>query len=125
MPLITISRDSSGNLVFDPAVVTLDPTGDFVSWANLDPLDEHQPTLQGKPKNYWLDDPLPRFVEGQPAATSPTVALTPLGATVSYPACPEGLGAVCIPYVDGLNPDAATGTLRVAIVTPNAQGGTQ
>jgi hypothetical protein len=125
MPLITISRDSSGKLVFDPPVVTLDPAADFVSWANLDPDGEHQPTRQGKPKDYWLDDPLPRFVEGQPAATSPAVALTPLSPDVTWPPCEGVLGTVCISYVDGLDPDAASGTIKVAVVAANTQGGTQ
>jgi hypothetical protein len=31
MPVITILRDASGKLAFDPPQVTLDPTGDFVS----------------------------------------------------------------------------------------------
>lgn len=125
MPLIAISRDSSGKLVFDPPSVTLDATGDFVSWANFDPRGPHQPTLQGQAKDYWLNDPLPPFVEGQPAATSPTVALTPLSGQEGYPACPGVLGAVCVTYVDGLDPDAGSGTIRIPLGTPNTQGGTQ
>jgi plastocyanin len=126
MPIITISRDATGRLVFDPAEVTLDPTGDFVSWSNQDPVDAHQPTLQGEAADYWLDDPLPRFVAGQPAATSPAVTLTPISGTPAYPACPGVLGAVCITYVDGLHPNAGSGTLRVPIVKiDTSQGGTQ
>ncbi len=125
MPVITISRDSSGKLVFDPSVVTLDPTGDFVSWANHDPRQAHQPTRQGKAKDYWLSDPLPPFVKGHPAATSPAVALTPLSTEVTYPPCPGVLGVVCITFVDGLHPDDATGTIRVAVTAANTQGGTQ
>ena len=102
MPVITILRDASGNLVFDPPTVTLDPLGDFVSWANRDDQTEHQPTMQGKPKDYWLDDPIPRYEEGQPPATSPPVTLTPMPPNVAS-----------ITYVDGLNPDAATGTITV------------
>lgn len=125
MPLITICRDSSGKLVFDPSDVTLDPKGDFVSFANHDPREAHHPTRQGKAKDYWLDDPLPPFVEGQPAATSPVVALTPLSTEVTYPPCPGVLDTVCITFVDGLHPDDASGTIRVAVTPGNTQGGTQ
>ena len=46
MPMVNITRDRDGKLAFDPPEVTLDPTGDWVSWANLDEDDEHQPTLR-------------------------------------------------------------------------------
>jgi hypothetical protein len=115
MAVITIRRDDSGNLVFDPNEVTLDPTGDFVTWANADDKAPHQPTMQGKAKDYWLDDPLPPYVEGQPMATSPAVALTPLPAGVAYLSCGDNL--VCVTYVDGLDPDAATGTIAIPVGT--------
>lgn len=111
MPIVNITRDELGNLAFDPPSVTLDPTGDWVSWANLDERDEHQPTRQGKPADYWLSEPLPRFEKGQPAATSPPVTLTP--AASSDP----------IPYVDALHPDDAVGTIEIAPDT--TQGGTE
>jgi hypothetical protein len=97
MATINIKRDENGNLAFDPPTVKFG-AGDFAVWANLDPQADHQPTLQGKPANYWMDYPLPKFVEGQPAATSPAINLT-------------GTASTPITYVDGLNPTAATGTI--------------
>jgi len=94
MALINIKRTETG-VIFDPSPANLDATSDFAVWANLDPDEEHQPTLQGKDVNWWMDDPLPRFVDGQPAATSPAINLTtkknPDGTPILDP----------ITYVDG------------------------
>jgi hypothetical protein len=96
MALINIRR-SGGQVVYDPPTVKL-ATNDFVVWANQDPEAAHQPTLQGKPKDYWMNDQLPKFVSGQPAATSPAINLT-------------GTAGTTITYVDGLDPNAGTGTI--------------
>ena len=101
MALISIRRDESGNVYYDPPAVTLG-AGDFVVWANKDPQAAHQPTLEGKPADWWMTDPLPCFVDGQPAATSPAINLVgakPTGATITY--------------VDGLDPSEASGTIKI------------
>jgi hypothetical protein len=95
MATITIRRDSSGAVTFDPPSIKLG-AADFVIWANEDPQAEHQPTKQGKAANYWMDSPLPKFEAGQPAATSPTINLA---------------GPAAITYEDGLDPAAGTGTI--------------
>ena len=97
--MATISISSKdGKVVFDPPEITLDATtDDWVTWANLDEHGEHQPTLSGKPADYWLNDPLPPFVQGQPAATSPPIILK---------------GTTSITYVDGLHPDDGSGTIH-------------
>ena len=75
MALINIKR--TGDVVkFEPNPADLDSTSDFAVWANLDPDAEHQPSLPGKPANWWMDNPLPRFVAGEEPATSPPVNLT-------------------------------------------------
>ena len=89
MALINIRRNDAGVVSFDPSPANLDSTSDFAVWANLDPQAEHQPTLKGKAANWWMDDPLPRAVAGQPAATSPPVSLT---------------GTTPLTYCDGLDP---------------------
>ena len=95
MALINIIRD--GDVVrFDPSPADLDSTSDFAVWANLDPKAEHQPTLKGQAKDWWMTDPLPRAVAGQPAATSPPVSLT---------------GTAPLTYVDGLD-TSIEGTLN-------------
>jgi hypothetical protein len=88
MALINIRRTSAG-VIFDPSPAELDSKTDFAVWANLDPDAEHQPSLPGKAKDWWMDDPLPRFVDGQAPATSPPVNLT---------------GTAPLTYVDGLDP---------------------
>src|SRR5262245_9379100 len=89
MALINIVRD--GNVVrFDPSPADLDSKSDFAVWANQDPMAEHQPTLKGKPADWWMNDPLPPAVAGQPAATSPSISLT---GTVGTP----------LTYCDGLD----------------------
>ena len=87
MALINIRRTAAG-VIFDPSPASLDSKSDFAVWANLDPDAEHQPSLPGKPKDWWMDDPLPRFVAGQPPATSPSINLT---------------GTTPLTYVDGLD----------------------
>ena len=88
MALINIIRD--GSVVrFDPSPANLDSKSDFAVWANQDPVAEHQPTLKGKPEDWWMASPLPRAVAGQPAATSPPVSLT---------------GTSPLTYCDGLDP---------------------
>lgn len=84
MALINIRRTAAG-VVFDPPTADLDSTSDFAVWANLDPDAEHQPTALGQPPNWWMDNALPRFVEGQPAATSPAINLNgAAGTTLQY-----------------------------------------
>ena len=92
MATISITR-KDGRVVYDPDEITIATTGDFVIWANLDPDADHQPTLQGEAADYWMDDPLPRAVEGQPAACSPVLNLA-------------GTAGQPITYVDGLDPEA-------------------
>lgn len=76
MALIYIKRTDAG-VIFDPSPANLDATSDFAVWANLDPDAEHQPSLPGKAADWWMDNSLPRFVDGQPAATSPSINLNP------------------------------------------------
>jgi hypothetical protein len=87
MALINIRRNG-GVVTFDPSPANLDSVSDFAVWANLDPEAEHQPSLPGKPKDLWMDNSLPRFVAGQPAATSPAINLN---------------GTAPLTYVDGLD----------------------
>jgi plastocyanin len=94
--LINIRRNA-GQVVYDPPTVKL-AANDFVVWANQDPEAAHQPTLQGKPADYWMTDSLPKFVAGQPAATSPAISLT-------------GTAGTEITYVDGLDPNAGSGKI--------------
>ena len=96
MALINIRR-SGGKVVYDPPTVKLG-ANDFVVWANQDPEAAHQPTLQGKPANWWMADQLPKFVDGQPAASSPAINLA-------------GAAGSSITYVDGLDPNAGSGTI--------------
>src|SRR5687767_13674061 len=99
MALISIRRDAvTGQVVFDPSSVTLGTVGDFAVWANYDPQASHQPTLQGKPADWWMNDSLPPFVEGQPAATSPAINLS-------------GTAGTSITYVDGLDLAVLLGTI--------------
>jgi len=96
MALINIIRD--GDVVrFDPEPASLDSASDFAVWANLDPVDPHQPTLKGQAKDWWMNDPLPPAVAGQPAATSPPVSLT---------------GPNQVTYVDGLQKTDAQGHIN-------------
>jgi plastocyanin len=97
MATINIRRDGTGKVVYDPPTVKLGK-GDFVVWANQDPAAAHQPTLQGKPADYWMTDSLPGFVAGQPAATSPAINLA-------------GAAGTSITYVDGLDPNGGSGTI--------------
>ena len=88
MALINIVRE--GDVVrFDPSPASLDSKSDFAVWANLDPNARHQPTLKGKAADWWMSNPLPPFVAGQPAATSPAINLN---------------GTAPLTYVDGLAP---------------------
>ena len=96
MALINIRR-SGGQVVYDPPTVKLG-ANDFVVWANQDPEAAHQPTLQGKPASYWMTESLPKFETGHPAATSPAINLT-------------GKAGTTITYVDGLDPNAGSGTI--------------
>jgi hypothetical protein len=98
MALISIRRDpATGQVVFDPPTLQLG-VNDFAVWANYDPQAAHQPTKQGQAADYWLDNSLPPFVDGQPAATSPALNLT-------------GTAATPITYVDGLDSAVAPGTI--------------
>jgi len=97
MALINIRR-SGGKVVYDPPTVKLGK-GDFVVWANQDPEAAHQPTLQGKPADYWMTDRLPSFVAGGVAAASPAIILA-------------GAAGSSITYVDGLDPNAGSGTIQ-------------
>ena len=97
MATINIRRQG-GNVVYDPPTITLGK-GDFVVWANQDPQAAHQPTLQGKAADYWMNDKLPSFVAGQVAATSPAISLS-------------GTAGTSITYVDGLDPGAGSGTIK-------------
>ena len=99
MALINIRRDGTGKVIYDPPTVKLAKAGDFVVWANQDPKSPHQPTLQGKPPDYWMSRSLPPFVAGQPAASSPAINLA---------------GPNAITYVDGLDPDAGSGSIVFA-----------
>ena len=96
MALINIKRNA-GQVVYDPPTVKL-ATNDFVVWANQDPEAAHQPTLQGRAADFWMRNSLPKFVAGQPAATSPAINLT-------------GTAGSSITYVDGLDPNAGSGTI--------------
>ncbi len=96
MATVSIRREG-GKVVYDPSPIRLG-TNDFVIWANYDPLQPHQPTLKGQPRTYWMDNSLPKFVEGQPAATSPAINLA-------------GAAGSSITYVDGLDPDAGSGQI--------------
>ena len=87
MALIFIRRNGAV-VTFDPSPADLDSISDFAVWANLDPDAEHQPSLPGKAIDWWMDDPLPPYVAGQPAATSPAINLN---------------GTVPLTYVDGLD----------------------
>lgn len=89
MATINIKR-KDGNVVYEPSEITIATAGDFVIWANLDDEADHQPTLQGQAADYWMDDPLPRFETGQPAACSPVLNLA-------------GIAGQPITYVDGLD----------------------
>lgn len=94
MALINIKRLSPTSVVFEPDPAELDSATDFAVWANLDPDAPHQPSLPGKAKDWWMDNPLPPFVAGQAAATSPQINLN---ATVS------GVVNNKLEYVDGLD----------------------
>ncbi len=94
MALINIRRLSPTLVVFDPDPAELDATTDFAVWANLDPDAEHQPSMPGKAKDWWMDDPLPRFVTGQDAATSPAINMS---------ATMPGVVNNTLTYVDGLD----------------------
>ena len=96
MAIISIRR-SGGAVVYDPPTIKLGK-GDFVVWANHDPQAKHQPTLQGQPADYWMNDPLPTFSAEQVAATSPAIVLA-------------GAAGTSITYVDGLDPNAGSGTI--------------
>jgi hypothetical protein len=98
MATISITR-VGGQVVYDPSPLKLDIASDFVVWSNEDPDADHQPTLQGQVATYWMPYSLPRFVEGQPAATSPAVNFS------GYTA------GTTLTYVDGLAPDDGSGTL--------------
>jgi hypothetical protein len=97
MPLISIKRDAAGALFYDPPTVKFG-AGDFAVWANFDTEAAHQPTLQGKAADYWMTNSLPKFIPGQPAATSPAINLAgPAGSSITY--------------VDGLDPSGGSGTI--------------
>ena len=90
MAIITIKRDpQTDKVAFDPNPVKLG-TGDFVVWSNHDPKAAHWPTQKGQAANWWMDDSLPSFQVGQPAATSPAVNLA---------------GPASITYVCSLHPN--------------------
>jgi len=85
MALINIKRISSTLVVFEPDPAELDSVSDFAVWANLDPDSAHQPTASGKPENWWMENSLPKFVAGQPAAVSPVINLNgPANTTLPY-----------------------------------------
>src|SRR5258706_16077480 len=106
MATVTISRNSDGKVVFDPPQITL-AGNDFVIWVNQDPKaapdGRHQPTLQGQPADFWMDNSLPPAVEGQPAATTAAIAFGPqikgTDQNITY-ACglhPDEVGTILIP----------------------------
>jgi hypothetical protein len=100
MALIKIRRSPDGTAVtFEPDPITLNKNGDFVVWANHDREAAHQPTLASEGADYWMDDPLPPFEEGQPAATSPAINFS---------------GTAAISYEDGLEeqPRKLSGTMQ-------------
>ena len=97
MAIVNIRRSGS-TIVYDPSSVKLG-TNDFIVFANYDPDAPHQPTKLGEAKDYWFNDQLPKYVQGQPAATSPAINLT-------------GAAGSSITYEDGLNPGSGiTGTI--------------
>ena len=98
MATIKIMRESEGGpITFDPNPLTL-VSGDFVCFANHDKWGEHQPAPVGQPAATWMNDALPRFQEGEPAATSPAISLS-------------GTTAKPIDYYDGIEPNSPTGTI--------------
>jgi plastocyanin len=84
-------------VVFDPSTVELG-SNDFVMWANLDPEASHQPTPDKTQPSLWMDFPLPPFVDGEPAATSPALSIT-------------GTAGTSRVYFDGCDPDGPGGTI--------------
>lgn len=96
MAIVNIRRSGS-SIVYDPSPIKLN-TSDFIVFANYDPEAPHQPTKLGQPANYWFDNKLPPYVDGQPAATSPAINLSSAGGPITYE--------------DGLNPGSGiTGTI--------------
>lgn len=87
---------------FDPHQLVAGQSGDFVIWRNNDPDQAHWPTQAGKPDNWWMDDQLPPFVAGQPAATSVAVDLPNASKTAD----------TIIDYVCAIH-QAETGTIRI------------
>jgi hypothetical protein len=90
-------RRVEGVIVFDPSPVELG-SNDFVMWANLDPEAPHQPTPDKRQPALWMDFPLPPFVDGEPAATSPALSIT-------------GAAGTSKTYYDGCDPDGPAGTI--------------
>jgi plastocyanin len=96
MAIVNIRRSGS-SIVYDPSSIKLNAS-DFIVFANYDPDASHQPTKLGEPANYWYDNKLPPYVDGQPAATSPAINLSSAGGTITYE--------------DGLHPGSGiTGTI--------------
>lgn len=98
MATVTIKRDAGGTVFFDPPTIKLGG-GDFVVWVNEDKEASHQPTLQGQPADYWMDFPLPSYVDGQPAASSPAISFA------------NAAGSPPVKYVDGLDASVAAGEI--------------
>jgi hypothetical protein len=73
MVAITIRR-VNGQVVFDPNPGTAG-RGDAAMFTNLDPQAAHWITEQGLARDTLMDAPLVAYVEGQDAASSPTLAL--------------------------------------------------
>lgn len=97
MATVNIRREGT-SIVWDPSPITLG-ANDFIVFANLDPEAPHHPAPVGQAANYWFDDDLPPFVEGQPAATSPAINLA-------------GAAGTWIDYDDGLAPGGTTGRIQ-------------
>ncbi|HWW62993.1 MAG TPA: hypothetical protein VN181_16580 [Thermoanaerobaculia bacterium] len=98
MPTINIVRDTSGSVSFAPSTTQL-VGGDFVIWVNQDPQSDHHPTQAGEPADYWMNNPLPSAVAGQPFATSPAIILS---------------GPEPISYVDAIDSAIVPGTITFA-----------
>jgi len=95
MATVSIRRQGT-SIAYDPPSIKLG-ANDFIVFANYDPEQPHQPAPVGQDADYWFDDELPPFEEGEPAATSPAINLA---------------GPNSITYEDGLNPSSGiTGTI--------------
>jgi plastocyanin len=95
--MVTVTIMDGGT--FEPSELTL-AAGDFVVFVNRDSA-PHQPAPVEQAADTWMADPLPPFLDGQPAATSP--ALTFDGFTTGD----------SISYADGLTTDSGRPTGKI------------